>query len=77
MDGLLFDAIAQLLGELFVNAHEENIAFSLGDLFGMYASFISGERDTEKRTFSSCTSQMPATSRSATCFSRQRCVTEL
>lgn len=40
MDGLLFDAIAQLLGELFVNAREENIAFSLGDLFG--APFISG-----------------------------------
>lgn len=35
MDGLVYDAIAQVLGELFVNAHEENITFSLGDLFGM------------------------------------------
>lgn len=35
---LLFETFEQLLGEFFVGVKEENVGFSLGDLFGVWGS---------------------------------------
>lgn len=40
---MIYEALEQLLREVFVDVEERNVAFSLGDLFGMQGACLGME----------------------------------